>query len=152
MSLRTWQAIAIALQAFQVAHLLFHDWVPLGPLNDLAGVRQVNTRVQLLAGTLITGIPTAYGLWRSIVHFGSPYPHGLKITLWLIYGILFVGELQAWWLPYFFGSSNERIERYRVMFGRTHAFLAPRHGIVINTLHCLLHAATFATLVVLTQL
>jgi hypothetical protein len=36
------------------------------------------------------------------------------------------------------------------MFGNTHAFLPERNGIVPNTLHCILHAATVATLVVLT--
>jgi hypothetical protein len=47
------------------------------------------------------------------------------------------------------GTSEKTVERYRVMFGATHAFLRPRHGIRINTLHFVLHTLTVATLVVL---
>lgn len=152
MTLPLWQAILIALQAFHFVHLAFHDWVPLGSLNDVPAVHQVHTRTQLLIGTAITAVPVGWALWRSVVNFGHAYPHGLKIALWLIYGILFVGELQAWWFPYFFGASKAKAEEYQKMFGRTHAFLPERHGIVPNTLHCLLHAATLGTLLVLTQL
>lgn len=152
MTLPQWQALLIALQAFHFVHLGFHDWVPLGSLNDVAAVRQVNTRTQLLVGTAITAVPVGWALWRSVANFGHAYPHGLKIALWMIYGILFVGELQAWWFPYFFGASQAKAERYQIMFGRTHAFLPERHGIVPNTLHCLLHAATLGTLLVLAQI
>jgi hypothetical protein len=44
----------------------------------------------------------------------------------------------------------DRAARYRAMFGSTHAFLPERNGIVPNTLHCLLHAATVAMLLALT--
>jgi hypothetical protein len=152
LSVLTWQVAAIALEAFQLAILLFHDWIPLGRLNDVPAVHGANTRAQLLAGTFINSAPATFGLWRSIAFFGHPYPRGLMIALWLIYGILLIGEIRAWWYPYFFGTSRERVERYRIMFGRTHALLPPRNGIVPNTLHVSLHAATFATLLVLTQL
>ena len=39
-----------------------------------------------------------------------------------------------------------RAARYRALFGGTHAFLPGRNGIVPNTLHVALHAATLATL------
>jgi hypothetical protein len=152
MSQQSWQAAAIALQTFQLAILLFHDWIPLGSLTDAKAVRQENTLAAMLVGTAITSVPVAFFLWRSIVNFGHTYPHGLKIALWLIYGFLFIGELQAWWIPYFFGASATKVERYQKMFGRTHAFLPVRNGIVPNTLHVTLHLATFATLLVLTQL
>jgi hypothetical protein len=52
---------------------------------------------------------------------------------------MLAGAIRAWWIPYFFGTSPERVERYNDMFGNTHAFLPPRNGIVPNTLHCVLH-------------
>ena len=52
-------------------------------------------------------------------------------------------------MPYFFGWPGGKEERYRAMFGNTHAFLLPRNGIVPNTLHVILHAATLATLLLL---
>ena len=35
------------------------------------------------------------------------------------------------------------------MFANTHAFLPPRNGIPLNTLHVFLHAFTLATIVVI---
>lgn len=152
MSLRSWQAAAIALQSLQFLILLLHDWIPLGSLTDVAAVRRMNKLKHLLIGTAVTSVPVAWALWRSIANFGHPYPHGLKIGLWLIYGILFVGELQSWWIPYVFGASPEKVQRFQELFGRTHAFLPVRHGIVPNTFHVLLHLATVATLLVLTRI
>jgi hypothetical protein len=52
---------------------------------------------------------------------------------------MLTGAMFAWWIPYLFGGSPERAERYKDMFGNTHSFLPPRNGIVPNTLHCVLH-------------
>ena len=149
---RVWQSALIVLQAFQLAFLLLHDWIPLGRLNDVEAVRQENTPRQLLIGTIVTSIPVALALWLSINYFGYPYPTWVKVWLWLTYGILFAGELEAWWIPYFVRLDAKRAVRYQSMFGHTHAFLPERNGIVPNTLHVALHAATLATLLVLTQL
>ena len=61
-----------------------------------------------------------------------------------------MGEIRAWWAPYFFGTSEKTVERYRVMFGGTHAFLPERNGIRINTLHFVLHVLTLATFILVT--
>ncbi len=37
-----WQSALVVLQAFQLAFLLVHDWIPLGPLNDVRAVRRDN--------------------------------------------------------------------------------------------------------------
>ena len=86
---RAWQGTLIALQAFQLALLLVHDWIPLGEFNDIQAVRRENTLWQLLIGTTVTSIPVAIGLGLSIHYFGYSYPTGAKIWLWLTYGILF---------------------------------------------------------------
>jgi excisionase family DNA binding protein len=53
-----------------------------------------------------------------------PAGFAMKITwLWISYGLLFIGELTAWWIPYLFHSQPERAARYQAMFGATHAFL-----------------------------
>ena len=149
---RASQSALIALQAFQLAFLLGHDWIPLGRFNDIEAVRRENTLWQLLIGTTVTSIPVAIGLGLSIHYFGYSYPTGLKIWLWLTYGILFAGELEAWWIPYVFRPDAKRAARYKAMFGHTHFFLPERNGIVPNTLHVALHTTTLATLLVLTQL
>jgi hypothetical protein len=65
------------------------------------------------------------------------------------YGLLFIGQIRAWWIPYLFRPEPERAARYQIMFGKTHSFLPSRNGMVPNTAHILLHLATAATLIVL---
>ena len=139
----------LALQCFHVLFLALHDWIPLGTLNDVKAVRQANPGRKLLVGTLISLTPFAIGLGASAVYFGRAYPAWLFWWLWISYGLLFVGELTAWWIPYLFHPEPERAARYQMMFGTTHAFLTARNGIRPNTLHVILHIVTLTTLVVL---
>ncbi len=138
-----------ALQALQVAFLWLHDWVPLGRLNNIAAIRGQNTVGALVITTMVQSLPFTIGLAASLAHLHTGFPHWLLMWLWVSYGILFAGELRAWWVPYLLRPEPARAMRYRAMFGGTHAFLPERHGIVPNTLHTLLHAATLGTLLVL---
>ncbi len=142
-------AVLLALQGFQVAILWLHDWLPLGPLNDTRAVRRQYAWPALVRTTLIQSLPFTVGLVFSALAWGRPYPTWLWIWLWVSYVVLFLGELRAWWVPYLLAREPERAARYQRMFGSTHAFLPKRNGIVPNTLHCLLHLATAATLGVL---
>ena len=81
-------------------------------------------------------------------HRSGPYPHWLLWYPLISYLFLFIGELEAWWIPYFGRPQPGRAARYHVMFAGTHSFLPARNGISINTLHLILHAVTVATLVV----
>ncbi len=137
------------LQVFHVLFLALHDWIPLGSLNDLRAVHAENSRSKLIADTLMGAAPFAFGLVASTVHLGQPLPAWLFDYLGISYVLLFMGELQAWWIPYFFRSDPARAARYQTMFGNTHAFLPERNGIRPNTLHIILHVATLATLAVL---
>lgn len=142
----------VILQAIQVAILWLHDWAPLSPFNDVAAVRVADSTARLIWVTLIQSLPYTIGLYFSSVGLSTGFPGWLWYWLWISYGLLFVGELRAWWIPYLVRSEPERAARYDVMFGSTHAFLPRRNGIVPNTLHVTLHACTFATLIVLTVL
>jgi hypothetical protein len=140
----------LALQAFQVAFLFLHDWVPLGRLTNLAAVRAADSFQKRLWTTLLSGVPFAIGLWFSVVHANEfTFPYWLRAWLWISYGLLFAGELRAWWVPYLVWSDPERTARYRQRFAGTHKFLPDHHGIAPDTLHVILHAATLATLVLL---
>ena len=143
--------LLVALQAFHVAFLWVHDWVPLGRLNDVAAVRRQDSTARLVRVTLIQSVPYTIGFVFSVFYWraGHRYPGWLWYWLWISYGLLLPGELTAWWVPYLGRPQPERAARYRAMFGSTHAFLPERNGLVPNTLHCLLHAATVATLVIL---
>jgi hypothetical protein len=139
----------LTLQAFQVVFLWLHDWIPVGRLNDVVAVRSQNTTTRLVLATLINSVPFTIGLAYSLLYFERPYPRWLLYWLWISYGVIFLGELLAWWIPYFFRAEPQRAARYQVMFGDTHSFLPRRNGIAPNTAHVLLHLATLATLVCL---
>lgn len=137
------------LQIFQVAILLLHDWIPLPPLNDLKAVRQEHSLRAIALGTLLGALFPSIGLVFGFLHWKSGWPHWLYVYLLCAYGFLFVGELQAWWIPYLLWPQPKRAASYEAMFGNTSAFLPARNGIRINTLHFVLHAATLATLLLL---
>lgn len=143
------QTALLMLQVFQVAFLWLHDRVPLGPLNDVAAVRRQDSLLRLVIVTFLQSVPFTLGLVWSWRHQGEPFSRWPLRWLWISYGILFVGQMRAWWLPYLFRPEAERAARYQRMFGNTHSFLPARHGIVPNTAHVLLHLFTLATLLVL---
>ena len=139
------EIVLLALQVFQVLFLWVHNWIPLGRLNDVAAVRSQDTRRRLVTVTLIQSLPWTIGLCFSLLHFRRPYPDWLVIS----YGLLCIGQIRAWWIPYLFRPEPKRAARYQIMFGKTHSFLPPRNGMVPNTAHILLHMATATTLIVL---
>jgi hypothetical protein len=143
------EIILPVLQMFQVLFLWFHDWIPVRRLNDVTAVRSQDTSSRLIAVTLIQSVPFTFGLLFSLLHFVRPYPHWHYMWLWISYGLIFAGQIRAWWIPYLFRSEPERAARYQIMFGNTHRFLPIRNGLVPNTAHIMLHLATAATLLIL---
>jgi hypothetical protein len=146
----TLEAILLALQAFQVAFLWLHDWIPLGRFNDVIAVRREDSLQRLVVVTMMQSVPYSIGLffsaWYSRRH---SYPGWLVTWLWISYIVLFLGQLRAWWIPYLLQAEPERAKRYQRMFRNTHSFLPTRNGMVPNTAHTALHLATAATLFVL---
>jgi hypothetical protein len=143
---------SLVLQAFHVLFLALHDWVPLGRFSNVRAVRQANQGGKLLLASVISTTPYAFALAASLFYRDKRFPGWLIIYLWISYIFLFVGELEAWWLPYFFGWKPERSEQYQTMIKGTYSFLPQRHGIAPNTLHVILHLSTVALLAVLALL
>lgn len=141
--------LLIALQAVQVAILWLHDWIPLGALNDVGRVQAEDTTARRVRVTLMQSVPFTLGLIFSVSYKQTHHPLWTLNWLWVSYLLLFAGELRAWWVPYVIHPEPARAARYLKMFGGTHAFLPARNGIIPNTLHCTLHAATACTLVAL---
>jgi len=141
--------ILLGLQIVQVVILLFHDWIPLAPLNDVRAVHRQHGRPRVAFGPFIGSLFPCIGLALSLYYLHSGWPHWLYILLLASYGFLFIGELQAWWIPYLVSPQPKRAAQYQAMFSNTWAFLPPRNGIRINALHFFLHAFTLATVLVL---
>lgn len=143
----TFDFVFLSLQTLVVVFLLFHDWVNLGRLNNLAAIRSQDSVQRRIFVTLLPGLPAAIGLFFSAKYFGQPYPHWLNMLLWITYSVFLVGLLRAWWIPYLILPEPERAARYRILFAGTHSFLPRRNGMAPDTLHTLFHLATIATVV-----
>ncbi len=136
-----------------MAFLLLHDWLPMPPWNDVAAQRATDSLSKRLIVTLVSALPFVALLWGTVgAERRHAMPPALLLWLWVGYGLLFLGELNAWWIPYLVRPDPERAARYARLFGRTKAFLPERNGICPNTLHAVLHASTLLTLVVLAAL
>ena len=57
----------LALQCFVVLLVALHNWIPLGKLNDVKGVRAAFPGDKLLITTLINFTPFTFGLAASVV-------------------------------------------------------------------------------------
>lgn len=139
----------VGLQIFNVVFLLFHDWIPLGRLNNLAAIRGQDSLMRRVVVTLLPGVPAAICLYLSVQFFGQPYPLWVELWLWITYGLFFLGLLRAWWIPYLVLEDAPRAARYQTIFAGTHSFLPRHNGIAPDTLHTFFHLAIAATLVLL---
>ena len=72
----------LTLQTVVVAFLLFHDWIPLGRLSNLAAIRSQDSLARCIFVTLLPAVPAAIGLFFSTKHFGVTdfYGHLNEIT------------------------------------------------------------------------
>src|SRR5208337_2229121 len=64
----------LGLQGFVVLFVGLHNWIPLGKLNDVSGVRKEFPGSKLLITTLINFTPYAFGLAASAVYFERTFP------------------------------------------------------------------------------
>jgi hypothetical protein len=147
--------IHLALHAFLlcqfvvVLFLALHDWIPLGSLNNLAGIRAVDTPARLLLATVMSALPFAIGFAASLYYRTAGFPGWLWYWLWISYLACLYGILKAWYVPYVFGADPRRAARYQRRFAQTHAFLPIRNGIVPDTLHVCFHAIVLCALILL---
>jgi hypothetical protein len=146
------EVVFLVLQAFQVAFLWLHDWIPLGRLNNIAAVQSQDSRQQLVPVTVASSAFFTLGLIFCLLYIGQRYPQWLTIYLWVTYAGLLSGQIRAWWVAYIFIPDPPRASRYQTMFANTHSFLPQRNGMVPNSLHVILHFTTVITLLVLFRL
>lgn len=125
--------------------MLIHDWVPLGSLNNVQAIQLAHTKSELVQMTTIQTLSILIVIIIAVIYIGKRYPIWAKLWLIIHLGCIMVGAIFAWWIPYFFGSSEERVGRYNFMFGDTHSFLPAMNGIVPNTIHVLFHLTLLLT-------
>src|SRR5665213_1136813 len=142
----------LACQFFVVLFIALHDWVPLGKLNNLGGIRAADTRRKRIMPTALSALPFAVAFVASVHYAESAFPKWLVWLLWGSYGAGLYGMLRTWWVPYLFVQEPDRATRYQARLAQTHAFLPARNGIRPDTLHVAFHAVFIATVVLLGML
>jgi hypothetical protein len=139
--------LLIVVTAAYLIVMLVHDWVPLGPLNDLPRQREQPLRMRLLveAGNVL---PVAAILVLAAVFPTGRLPLGASIYLAAYIVIFAVLAWLSWYRPYLFGSTPEREQAAAHEFGRTTQVL-PRRGTRIrpNLMHVILHVLFLAVAV-----
>jgi hypothetical protein len=101
----------LALQCFVVLFVAFHNWIPLGTLNNVKGVSVEFPAGKLLLTTLINFSPIAIGLAATAFYFGRACPARVFWWLWVCYG-----SFTAWWRPYLFRPDPQQVVRYQTMY------------------------------------
>ena len=138
----------ILLQFCLLFFMLFHDWIPVPPLNDTVTLKKVDGNWGRLKGSIINGGCVIIPLWLTLKYADSIIPLSTIITIIAFYLGLTIGTICSWWLPYFFGSS----EKHKQLFGKfnnTHHFLPERgNNVIPNTLHVLLHLQVWVCLLI----
>jgi hypothetical protein len=140
--------VFLVCQLLVVLFIALHDWIPLGKLNNLQGIRAADSTRRLFFVTTLSTLPFAVAFVASAYYAKAHFPGWLLWLLWLSYGTGLYGMLWAWWVPYLFVKDRVRAERYQVRFAQTHAFLPVRNGIRPDTLHVTFHVV-FVTVFVL---
>lgn len=128
--------------------MLFHDWIPIPPFNDVSTLKTVDTSSSRLFGSIINGGTVLVPLLITLVYYHkSSFPLFAAIVVFMFYLILTIGTILSWWVPYFFGSSDQHKQEF-TKFKNTHHFLPARGDNVIpNTLHIVLHWQVWACLI-----
>jgi hypothetical protein len=137
----------LALQCFVVLFVSLHNWIPLGALNNVRGVRLAFPTGKLFLTTLLNFTPFAIGLAATAFYFRRAYPGWVYWWLWITYGLACYGSLKAWWMPYLLRPDPALAARYKTMYAGTHSFLPERNGIRPDTLHMLFDFVTIAILI-----
>jgi hypothetical protein len=143
----TAMAALLVLQSFVVLFVALHNWIPLGALNNVRGIRIAFPTGKLLVTTLINFTPFAIGLAATAFYFGGVYPALVFWWLWITYGLACYGSLKAWWIPYLLRADPALVARYQTMYAGTHSFLPEHNGIRPDTLHLLFDIVTIAILI-----
>lgn len=125
---------------FILLFMIVQDLVPLGALNNVVAIASLESLNEIIVTTLVGVVQVLCILGGILLFIGKKYP--LLVKIWLIVHPAFIlfGAIMSWWIPYLFGTgTEEKIERFNIMFENTHSFLPVMNGIVPNTLHTLFH-------------
>jgi hypothetical protein len=140
----------IVLQIILLFFMVGHDWIHVPPLTNIRELEKHSTKkgrvINSILFFLLIFVPlflTCYFNPSYSHYFNtdySAYPRWVLVFLVAVYGVLFLGTLFSWWVPYIFGNYSHEHAQGFGEYKNTHHFLPARgDNIVPNTLHVLLH-------------
>jgi hypothetical protein len=112
------EVVFVAVQGFVLLFLLLHDWVPLGPFNDLESVNSQIPFKRKVRDTAINTVPVAAAFVLTLRYLGRPYSTAVRVYLIAIYGLLLIGEFRAWWKPYLLRADPKLVQGTRPCLAR----------------------------------
>src|SRR5580765_315597 len=116
----------VILQFILLIFMLFHDWIPIPPFNDIAALKISDTNSHRLLGSFINGITVLIPLIITLIYYDQLHNHFFAIiTITAFYCLITIGTILMWWTPYFFGSSQKHKQAFS-KFNNTHHFLPAR--------------------------
>ena len=132
---------SIVTQSILFLFMALHDWVDIPPFTNLPALKKAHSLQSRLIGSFINSILVLIPLIVTLVYMSSSLPLWARLLFALTYGLITVGTITAWWVPYFGGrylihGNKAGFEEYQ----DTHSFLPARgDNVVPNTLHVILH-------------
>ncbi len=137
-SLPTLFAILITLQG---GLIVFHDLVDIPGWHHGRQVRAVVGRRKFWLGTLANAVFPGIAFFYALEFWSRPAP-GYATSYWAVYCAITVGfAVTMWWLPYFFGTSDQTKRQYAAMYaGTKHVLPARGDNPRPNALHLAFHA------------
>ncbi len=105
---------AAVTQAALALYLQIIEWVDLFPWNNVRGGNGQEA-FDITIGAVQAGlILAAWKGMRSSLAAGAA-----------LYAIWLILQVRAWWMPYLWGASEDRMRHYARWFGETYKFLPP---------------------------
>jgi hypothetical protein len=128
----------IALQMILLFFMTFHDWIHIPPFIDIDELEKHSTKKGRLINSTIFFFIVFIPLMLTWF-YRSNLTMWILIHISLFYLLLTIGTIFSWWIPYFFGSSEQHKADF-AEYKNTHHFLPARGDNVIpNTFHVILH-------------
>jgi hypothetical protein len=103
-----------------------HDWVDIPGWTHGTQVQSIVGRRKLWLMTLVNAIFPGVAVAFAIYFWNRPKP-GYVADYWIIYcAVTLASAIAMWYVPYLFGTTEERKREYSRMYAGTRQVLPPR--------------------------
>lgn len=120
------QILFTCLITLQFAVVAAHDLVDIPGWTHGSQVQSIIGRRKVWLATLVNALFPGLAAGYAFYFWNRPKP-GFVSDYWLIYcGITLVAAIAMWYVPYFFGATEERKQCYSKMYAGTRQVLPSR--------------------------